>query len=149
MIESSFRSVCLLQGIIGRSQGRNSSRGSEGTELTGLLSKVSSASLCNPGPPAQGWHHPQWKGPSISTISQENPTDLLTGQFYEGIFSTEILFFPSDSDLCQDDKSAAAAASPNQDIHTDPLLLFKGHLYFTGELSAKSCPVRGLTVRDP
>jgi hypothetical protein len=61
-------------------------------------------------------------------------------------------FFPSDSDLCQVDKSAvaaAAAASPNQDIHTDPLLLFKGHLYFTGELSAKSCPVRGLTVRDP
>ena len=21
-------------------------------------------SLCTPGPPAQGWHHPQWAGPS-------------------------------------------------------------------------------------
>ena len=43
-------------------------------------------------PPAQGWHHPQWYGPShINHLSRKWPTDSSIGQSYGGIFSFKIL----------------------------------------------------------
>ena len=46
--------------------GRSRCRGYGGMLLTGLLPMACSACfLIEPGPTAQGWHHPQWAGPSL------------------------------------------------------------------------------------
>lgn len=50
------------------------------------------ALLYNPGPPAQGWHHPEvGLGYPTPITNQENaPTGLPTDQFDRGSFSIEI-----------------------------------------------------------
>ena len=49
-----------------------------------------SAFLQNPGPPAQGWHHPQWVGPTL--INNSVRKGLRAG-YYGCIFSIEFPFF--------------------------------------------------------
>lgn len=56
--------------------------------LTGLLSR---AFLYNPGPPAEGWYHPQWEGPSLphQSLIKKMHYRLDYSQSHGGIFSME------------------------------------------------------------
>ena len=64
---------------------------SETSEMCCLLASspwlTQFAFLYNPGPPAQGWYHPQWAGPvSIMKI----PHRLVRGQAAGDIFLTDV-----------------------------------------------------------
>jgi len=67
------------------------------------------AFLQNPGPPAQGWHHPQWAGPS-------HPRSIIEKMPYSWVSWRHFLrgrsFLCVNSSLCQVD-------TPNQSVHHD------------------------------
>lgn len=72
--------------------GRSWSRDQEGTDLTDSLPTVCSACcLIHPGPPARGWHCPQWDGPShIHYELRKDLPGLPTGQPGRSILSIQV-----------------------------------------------------------
>lgn len=72
--------------------GRSWSRDQEGTDLTDSLPMVCSAScLIHSGPPARGWHCPQWDGPShIHYELRKDLPGLPTGQPGRSILSIQV-----------------------------------------------------------
>lgn len=69
--------------------------------------RARTVSLCNPGPLSQGWHRPQWAGPSYINHQENAPTDSPTQQS-DGAFSqlrfslyTSLVYSKSTNQLSQ------------------------------------------------
>lgn len=64
------------------------------------------AFLYNPEPYAQSWHHPQWNVLShISHYPGKTQTTYLQADLMKVVPSKEVSLSPSESSLCQDDKT--------------------------------------------